>query len=69
MDVALSLHGQISRSAKPESVRQSFQEPFAQPESLPTFRRSSSGKTFLTKHCEFQSELALASMAWEREHF
>ena len=42
-------------------MRQSFQEPFAQPGSLPTFRTFSSGKTFLTKHCEFQSELALAS--------
>lgn len=69
MDAALSVHGQISRSAKPEWVGQSFQEPFAQPGSPPTFRTSSSGKTFLTKHREFQSELVLASMAWEREHF
>lgn len=63
------LHRQTSRSAKPESVRLSFQEQFAQPKSLLTLRTSSSGKTIQTKPYHFQSEPALTSLAWEREQF
>jgi hypothetical protein len=48
-----------SCSAKPESVRLSFEEPFAKLGSLPTFRSSSNGKTLQTKHYDFQSDPAL----------
>jgi hypothetical protein len=58
-----------SRSAKPESVRLPFEEPFAKPGSLRTFGTSSSGKTFHTKPCDFQSEPALSSLAPDREQF
>jgi len=62
-------HRQTSRSAKPESVRLSFEESFAKPRSLRTFRISSSGKSFHTKPNDFQSELALTALAWNREQF
>jgi hypothetical protein len=67
--IRLILHRQPSRSAKPESVRLSFEESFAKPRSLPTFRTSSSEKTFQTKPYDFQSEPAPISLDWEREQF
>jgi len=63
--IRLILHRQTSRSAKAESVRLSFEEPFAKPRILRTFRMSSSGKSFHTKPYDFPSEPALTSLDWD----